>query len=142
MFLDIEGVVAMIDGKTCVSLNSAICAEQNRDYNGWTSNVNRNLVLLWDLYGKIIDAVVNTPSNRRDSKSSIWCDIYEHLEKLQSGFKIICDSVFATKGNLQGKIVKLTDESTSYEDKVEYESRLTHLRRCSEWENQVLAGAF
>ena len=34
IFPDIEGVVGMIDGKKLVSLNPAICAEQNRDYNG------------------------------------------------------------------------------------------------------------
>lgn len=31
---------------------------QNRDYNGWHSTLNRNLILLWDARGKIIDAAV------------------------------------------------------------------------------------
>ena len=128
MFLDIEGVVGMLDGKKVVSLNPGICTEQNRDYNGWNSDVNRNLVLLWDAYGKIIDAAVNTPGNIHDSKSSLWCDIYEHIEKLPAGFKIVCDSAFKTKGNLEGKIVKLKDEYILYEDKTEYEKQLTHLR--------------
>ena len=104
--------------------------------------MNRNLVLLWDPYGKIIDAAVNTPGNFHDSKSSLWCDIYQHIKKLPDGFKIVCDSDFATKGDLEGKIVKLKDDATCYEDKTEHERQLTHLRQCSEWGNQVLVGAF
>ena len=104
-FLDIEGVVGMLNDRKVVSLNPSIRAEQNRDYNGWTSDVNSNLVLFWDPYGKIIDAAVNTPGNYHDSKSSIRCDIYKHIEKLPAGFKVVCDSTFPTKGNLQGNIV-------------------------------------
>ena len=115
IFIDIEGVVGMIDGKKLASLNPETRAERNRDYNGWTSDVNRNIVLLWDPYGKIIDAAVNTPGNFRDSKSSLWCDIYQHIEKLPDGFKIVCDSAFAIKGALEGKIVKLKDDATCYE---------------------------
>ena len=58
------------------------------------------------------------------------------------GFKIVCDSAFARKGALEGKIVKLKDDVTCYEDKTERERQLTHLRQCSEWGNQNLAGAF
>ena len=117
MFPDIEGVVDMLRGKTIVKLNPAIGAEKNRDYNGWTSDVNRNLVLLWDPYGKIIDAAVNTPGNFHHSKSSLWCDIYQHIKKLPDGFKIVCDSDFEQKGALERNIVKLKDDATCYEDK-------------------------
>ena len=34
MFLEIEGVVGMLDGKTLVTLQPGVCAEQNRDYSG------------------------------------------------------------------------------------------------------------
>ena len=63
MFLDIPGVVGMIDGRKMSSLYPEEFLEQNRDYNGWTKEVNRNVVLLWDPYRKIVDAVVNSPRN-------------------------------------------------------------------------------
>ena len=60
-FLDIEGVVAMVYGNKLVSFEPANNILQNRDYNGWTKDVNRNLILVWDPFGKIIDAGVNLP---------------------------------------------------------------------------------
>lgn len=127
----------MLDGKKAVTLNPGICTKQNTDYNGWTCYVNRNLVLFWDPYGTIIDASVDN-----DSKSSLQCDMYTQILKLPDGFKIVCDITFATKGDLEGKILKLQDESKSYEDKKDYERQLPHLRQCSEWGNQILVSAF
>ena len=63
MFLDIPGVVAMMDGDKLRSKTPLITDDQNRDYNGWTKDVNRNLLLVWDLFGKIVDAVVNAPGS-------------------------------------------------------------------------------
>ena len=70
-FLDIEGVIGMIDGKKLRTLQPENELEQNRDYNGWTGDVNRNLVLVWDTYGKIVDAAVNVPGSFHDSKSAL-----------------------------------------------------------------------
>ena len=68
--------------------------------------------------------------------------MYTQILKLPDGFKIVCDITFATKGDLEGKILKLQDESKSYEDKKDYERQLPHLRQCSEWGNQILVSAF
>ena len=141
-FLDIEGVVGMLDGKKLLTLQPQDTLSQNRDYNGWTGDVNRNLVLLWDPYGKIIDAAVNTPGNFHDSRSTLWCDIYKHVRKLPDGFKIVCDSAFATGGNLEGKILKLKEDSLCCDEKSDHEKQLTHLCQCSECGNQVLVGTF
>ena len=122
----------MLDGKKLLTLQPQDASSQNRDYNGWTGDVNRNLVLLWDPYGKIIDAAVNTPGNFHDSRSTLWCDIYKHVRKLPDGFKIVCDSAFATGGNLEGKILKLKEDSLCCDEKSDHEKQLTHLRQCSE----------
>ena len=52
MFLDIPGVVAMMDGDKLRSKTPLGTDDQNRDYNGWTKDVNRNLLLVWDPFGK------------------------------------------------------------------------------------------
>ena len=52
MFLDILGVVAMMDGDKLRSKTPLSTNDQNRDYNGWTKDVNRNLLLVWDPFGK------------------------------------------------------------------------------------------
>jgi hypothetical protein len=143
MFTAIPGVVGMIDGKKLESLHPSDYLEQNRDYNGWHSSVNRNLILLWDPNGKIIDAGVNLPGNFHDSKSTLWCNIYDHIESLPEGFVVVCDSAFNTGGKLKDKLVKLADaQFDETKEKSEYEKALTHLRKCSEWRNNILTGTF
>ena len=60
-FTGLPGVVAMIDGLKLGSLSPADYIKQNNDYNGWTCDVNRNLCLVWDPFGLVVDAVVNAP---------------------------------------------------------------------------------
>ena len=97
-FLDIPGVVGMIDGRKVPSLHPDDFLAQNRDYNGWTKEVNRNVVLLWDPYGKIVDAVINCPGNFHDSKSTLWGNIYDHIIAMPAGYIVVCDSDFETRG--------------------------------------------
>ncbi len=80
--LDIPDVVAMIDGTKVETKASGDHVLQNRDYNGWTKDVKRNLVLVWDPFGKIVDAAINLPGNFHNSKSAWWCKIYKYLEGL------------------------------------------------------------
>ena len=140
-FLDIPGVVGMIDGRKMKSLHPENFLEQNRDYNGWTKEVNRNVVLLWDPNGKIVDAVVNTPGNFHDSKSALWGNIYEHIIALPDGFIVVCDSAFETRGDLKGKLVKLKSECEGYAE-TSHDKSLTHLRQSSEWGNGVLCNSW
>ena len=146
MFSDIPGVVGMIDGKKLESFHPSNHLEQNRDYNGWHSTVNRNMVLLWDPRGKFFDAGINLPGNFHDSKGTLWCHIYDHIAALPEGYVVVCDSAFNTGGNLKGKLVKLKEAPTGDEEiaqeKSDYEKSLTHLRQCSEWGNNVLTGVF
>ena len=51
-------IVGMIDGTKIDTYTPGDWLEQNRDYNGWKGNHQRNLMLLWDPKGKIIDAAV------------------------------------------------------------------------------------
>ena len=104
-FQDIPGVVGMINGRKMISSHPEQYLEQNRDYNGWTNEVNCNVVLLWDPYGMIVDAVVNCPSNFHDSKSTLWENVYDHISALPAGFIVVCDSAFETRCNLEGKHV-------------------------------------
>jgi len=67
MFLDVPGVIAMIDGKRLTSMNPMDGKEQNRDYNGWTKMANRTQVFVWDPFGKIVDCACNFPGNFHDS---------------------------------------------------------------------------
>ena len=83
--------------------------------------VNRNIVLFWDPYGKIVDAVVNCPGNFHDSKSTLWGNICKHIGAIPAGFIVVCDSAFETRGDLKGKLVKLKGDNegfaeTSYEN--------------------------
>ena len=84
-FLEIPGVVGMIDGRKMDSLQPSDWLEQNWDYNGWTKEVNRNAVLLWDPYGKIVDAAINCPGNFHDSKCTLWGNIYNHIIDTPAG---------------------------------------------------------
>ena len=52
--MTIPGVVAMMDGLKQETLAPAIPSEQNRDYNSWTGNTNRIILLVWDQFGKIV----------------------------------------------------------------------------------------
>lgn len=146
-FLLIPGVIAMLDGKKLVSHRDEDNAVQNRDYNGWTADHNRNMVLLWDANGKIVDCGLNLPGSFHDSKMALWCNIYDHIAALPEGYKVACDSAFYTKGRLKGKLVKLKDqEGNIFEDVVreptEYGNSLTHLRQVSEWGNNSLVKVF
>ena len=91
MFLDISGVVAMINGDKLRSKTPLITDDQNRDYNRWTKDINRNLLLVWDLFGKIVDAVVNIPGSFHDLKVTKWGNVYEHVSNLPSGYKCCYD---------------------------------------------------
>ena len=141
-FLDIVGVVAMTDGDKLVSKSPQNYLHQNRDYNGWTKDVNRNLVLVWDPFGKIVDAAVNSPGNFHDSKTAWWCKIYKHMEGLPQGFKCCCDDAFKTQGNLKDKLVKTKEAYKEGNTRSHYDQQLTHLRQCSEWGNNILTGVF
>ena len=52
MFLDIEGVVGILDGKKFLTLQPEDSLQQNRDYNRWIGDVNRNLVLLCGIHAE------------------------------------------------------------------------------------------
>eukprot|EP00978_Attheya_sp_CCMP212_P010786 scaffold26270_cov60-Attheya_sp.AAC.2 len=123
-FLDIPGGVAFLDGDKIQSRNPLDHIDQNRDYNGWKHDVYRNFLLLWNTYGKIVDAVVNTPGNFHDSKNALW----------GGG---ACDSAFYTRGGLEGRLVKSKDHKKG-EEKSGYDEQLTALRQSSEWGNNVL----
>lgn len=140
-FLALPNTVGMLDGKRLRSLHPRTKRQQNRDYNGWTKDVNRNLVLLWCPFGKIIDCVVNPPGNFHDSKSSMYGNLYSHIKKLPDPYKIVCDSAFYTQGKMKGKLVK-TKEYVEDEVPSDRDATLTHLRQCSEWGNNVLTGVF
>ena len=99
-FEDIPGVLVMIDRRKMVSLHPPTSLEQNREYNGWTEDVNRNVDLLWSPYGKIIDAAVNTPGRFHDSKSTLWCNISSHIVSLPDGYDVVCYSAFTVKGEI------------------------------------------
>ena len=140
-FLDIPGVVGMIDGRKMTSMHPEGFLEQNRDYNGWTKEVNRNVVLLWDPCGKVVDAVVNTPGNFHDSKSTLWGNIYDHIVALPEGFIVVCDSAFETRGSLDGKLIKLKSDNRGFAE-TSHDQSLTHLRQSSEWGNGVLCNSW
>ena len=142
-FLDIPNVIAMVDGNKLESFNPQDSLDQNSDWNGWTRDANRNLVLVWDPYGKIVDAAVNAPGNFHDSRIASWCGIYDHIAALPDGFKVVCDDAFKTVGNLEDKLIK-TKEAFGGEGhkRSSYDQTLTHLRQCSEWGNNVLTGVF
>ena len=82
LFLDIPDVVAMVDGTKIETKSPQDLVQQNRDYNGWTKSVNRNMVLVWDPFGKIVDAAINLPGCFHDSRSAWWCKLYQHFESL------------------------------------------------------------
>ena len=91
-------------GRLVHELQPAEWLDQNRDYNGWTKEVNRNVVLLWNTDGIIVDAAVNPPGNFHDSKSSLWGRIYDHIAALPDGFVVVCDSAFHCGGPMEGKL--------------------------------------
>ena len=113
-FEDILDVVGMIDGRNMISLHPPTLLEQNRYYNGWTGDVNRNVVLLWTPDGKIINAAVNTPGSFYDSKSTLWCNIYSHIASLPDRYVVVCDSAFTVKFEMEGKLVKLKESSDGF----------------------------
>ena len=140
-FLDIPGVIGMVDGRKMTTLYPSGWLEQNRDYNGWTKEVNRNVVLLWSPDGLIIDAAVNCPGNFHDSKSTLWTGMYDHIAALPDGFIVVCDSAFVCTGKMKGKLVKLRDDKNGFAF-TGFDESLTHLRQASEWGNGVLVNAF
>ena len=140
-FIDLPNVVAFIDGKKLTSLHPKIKMLQNRDFNGWTNDVHRGLVLVWDPFGKIVDAGINLPGNFHDSKGSMYANLYWHIESLKDPFVIVADSAFQATGELDGKIKKL-DENKYGKPKTDQEHALTHLRQSAEWGNNTLTGSF
>ena len=139
-FKEIPNVVAMIDGDKLDTQENSDREKQNRDFNGWTHSNYRNLVMMWNPLGKIIDCCVNAPGTFHDSKITRWGNIYRHIEKLPAGFKVVCDDAFDTHGVLQDKIVKTKERYRENNVSTEYDSALTHMRQCSEWGNNVLTG--
>jgi len=140
-FLDLPNVVGMIDGKKLTSLHPSDEMEQNRDWNGWTNDVHRSMVLIWDPKGKIVDAAINLPGNFHDSKASMYGRLYDHIQQLPDPFCIVADSAFQTGGSLKDKVRKL-DENKYGKTKTDEEKALTHLRQGSEWGNHTLTGCF
>ena len=57
----------------------------------------RNIVLLWNPDGLIVDAAVNYPGNFHDSKLSLWAKIHDQIVDMPDGFIIVCDSAFFVK---------------------------------------------
>ena len=143
-FLDIPNVVGFIDGDKLCSLEPSDLYLQNRDYNGWTKECTRNIVLLWNTHGQIVDCVVNLPGNFHDLKSTKWGGMYNHIGKLPVPYKVCCDDAFYTKDFLEGKLVKTKERYIEGEQNVRdgYDQSLTHLRQASEWGNNVLVGTF
>jgi hypothetical protein len=108
-FIDLPNVVAFIDGKKLTSLHLKMKMKmlQNRDLNGWTSDVHHGLVLVWDPCGIIVNAATNLPGNFHDSKRSKYGNLYWHIESLKDSFVIVADSAFQATGDLDGKIKKI-----------------------------------
>ena len=141
-FLDIPGVVAMMDGDKLRSKQPGDYLHQNRDYNGWTKECNRNILIVWDPFGKIVDAVVNAPGNFHDSRLAVRGNVYKHIESLPQPYKVCCDDAFSTGGKLKDKLVKTKEQYREGQVRSTYDQSLTHLRQCSEWGNNVLTGVF
>lgn len=114
---------------------------QNRDYNGWTGDYNHNVLLLWDPFGRIANAVVNSTGNFHDSRAATWGDIYDHISLLHPPYRVVCDSAFQTGGVLIHKLIKSHKKNTSYDGEGAGVAA-THLRQCSEWGNANLTGTF
>lgn len=131
LFLDLPNVVGMIDGKKLTSLHPPEQLYQNRDWNGWTNDVHRSLVLVWDPNGKIVDAGINLPGNFHDSKSSMYANLYNHIESLPDPYVIVADSAFQTVGKLEDKIKKLHENKFGKKKQVKNK----HLRICVKVQN-------
>ena len=142
VFLDIPGVVVMIDGDKLRSKTSLSTDDQNRDYNGWTKDVNRNLLLVCGPFGKIVDTVVNAPGSFHDSKVVKLGNVYEHVSCLPNGCKCCCDDTFSISGILSNKLFKTKEQYKGGVSRSTYDMSLTHLRQCSEWGNTILTGVF
>ena len=102
-------VIGMIDGLKLEYQELSKSLEQNRDYNGFYYAVSWNLVLVWDPLRKIVDAGVNSPENFHNSKSTLWCDIYDHKIAIPDGNILLWYSTFMTSGKLSSKIAKLKE---------------------------------
>ncbi len=132
----------MIDGTKVETKTPGDHVLQNRDYNGWTKDLNRNMVLVWDPFGMIIDAAFNLPGNFHDSKPVWWCKIYKHLEALPSPYKCVCDDKVYASGKMAGKLVKAKDRFIEGTTRLSFDRSLTHLCQCSEWGDNVLTGSW
>ena len=132
----------MLDGDKLRSKQPGNFYDQNRDYNGWTKECNRNLMVLWDTFGKIVDVVVNAPGSYHDSNTCYLGQVYKHLQDLPDGFKVCCDDAFGTSGAVKGKLVKTKEQYKEGVSRSSYDQSLTHLRQCSEWGNNILTGCF
>ena len=135
-FVDIPNVIGMINGMKLPSSSPADPLLQNRDYNSWTKEVNRNVMLLWHPDGTIIDCVINAPGSFHDSRTTKWGAVYDHIAKLPDPYLVVCDDAFVTHGILKGKLVETNfNDNDNDNEKTEHDKSLTHLRQCSEWGN-------
>ena len=104
-------------------------------------------MVVWDPEGKIVDVCVNLPGNFHDSKSILWCHVYDHFAALPDGHIVVCDSAFTCSGDMEGKLYKLKDKKDKdgeweNSEPTELDAMLTHIRQCAEWGNNVLTGCF
>ena len=104
--------------------------------------MNCNIILVWDPFGKIVDASINLPGSFHDSRAAWWCKLYKHFEDLPDPYKCVCDDAFCTSGAMSGKLVKTTENYQEGVARSLYGQSLTHLRQCSEWGNNILTGCW
>ena len=121
--------------------NSQDAMSQNSDYNGQTSDMYQGTVLLWDPFGKIVNAAINMPGSFHDSKQH-FMQLCTHIADLPDPLCMMCDSTFQTRGKLGGTKFKSKFLDKDKAEINERDASLTHLRQCSEWGNQVLVGVF
>ena len=131
-----------LDGYKLDTQENSNKEKQNLDYSFWTHSNYRNLVMMWNTLGQIVDCCVNAPGTFHDSKITRWVNIYFHIEKLPTSFKIVCDDAFNTRDVLQDKIVKTKERYRENQFSTEYDSALTYMRQCSEWGNNFLKGVY
>ena len=136
----IPGVVGFIDGVQVDTRRHPVYEMQRLDYSGRAKAHKRNMILVWDTYGKIIDCVLNTPGSYHDSRSTAIGYIYEHVTHLPDGAKIVADAAFCSTGEVEGKIVKV--ENYDEVDEAHIRASITSLRQSAEWGNNTLFGTF
>ena len=108
-WMNISNVGVMLDGNKLPSLNPIDSDSQNCNYNGWIRGCNREVLMLWEPYRKIIDCIVNCSGNFHDSKMSKWQRVYNHILQILDNYKV-CNNAFVTTGLLGNKFVKTKAE--------------------------------